>query len=324
MRGLRLNKPPPWRPDPGYSSDDYDDDGELTPEARERHMSQDERERYYAAEAYRERINIIKARAEVKIIEAAGDKAALDAVDQWFNDALERAEKQYEQRRNMPTHEDAFTAAQAALNTGLVSITAALKSVEERAATGEITALYAETEKKRLLTEARVGDSRARDLIRAYTEGALKEARALRAKAAVGDSQTILAEEALRARLMTDPRYDVENYIEEAQTFLEAGVPARAALLADIASAKGGRVPMALTRAINAALDNTVPERAQAREIETAVNDNVIAFKVARAQALADSLGQDAEGNTGTGTSEQRATASMAAKVGAYRAAQGA
>ena len=311
-----------------FGDEDRDDDGNVTAEARQdlavRRMSPSDREQYWAGEVYRQRLSVIKDRyAHDRIV--AVDAAAREAAGQKFDRALARADQRYEQatqeaaqRRSMSKHTDAFKAAQAALT----AAAADLKALDAKAESGEITERFAQTERARLHIAVRVAEGKAGDAGTAYRDEALKEARALRAAAAVGDSASVTADELLRARLMADPR-DGEAFMVEAQAMLEAGQPGRAAILAEVGAAKGARTTGDLGSAINEALDASVPDRKAAREIEQAVEADMTAFGVSRSQALAESLGTDAQGNVGNGSVSERTSASVAAKVGAFVASAG-
>ena len=287
--------------------------------------SREEQEALTYIEINRLRYQAIKEKHQA-MTALARNAADLAAANEWFDKAFEKAEEaeaqqaaQAAQRRQMSTHEQRYAAAQAALETGLQKALAAITQLDLDLAEEKILPGWHAKERARLLAEARDADAAAGKAYQQYVAGARADAARLRAQAAVGDPQAVMADELLRARLLTEP-HDGAHYADQARAMLDAGQPARAALLLEVAQAKGSRVTSDLPAEIEAALDLSVPDRKQAREIEQAVEANAAKYSVARAQALASTLGIGPSGEVGTGSLSERTSANVAAKMGAHLA----
>lgn len=253
-------------------------------------------------------------RAHIAYPVAAAEAEARRATDPDVAAGWQRIADQHK-RRIMSTK---YTAATEALK-GLADIDAAIKSVAAREATGEINLAFANHERQRLRIEASHIDANARALRDAAISESLAEARALRATAAVGTPESTTADELLRARLMAEP-YTGDRYLDQGLAMLNAGQPGRAAVLLDVARLKGATVTADVALAVEDALDAAVPERAEARKLEQAVEVEQIKYAAARAKLLAESLGETENGQIGTGQPSEQAAAARTLSLATYAA----
>lgn len=215
-----------------------------------------------------------------------------------------------------------FTAAVEKFVDGVTKGVADLAALDAQMEAGAILPKYHEAQRLAILRGIRVADGEAGDLFAAYQRETLAEARRLRALAdAERDPAQRVADELEMARLSSST-LDGDVFAEQARDVLAAGQPRRAAFLLDVAKQKGARMTDALRADVEAALDEAVPHRASAREIEAEVQDRTVEFVQIRTKALAGSLGIAPDGTLGGGSSEERTSASVASKMAAYAAGE--
>ncbi len=214
---------------------------------------------------------------------------------------------------------DKFKAALDAVTEGIAKREAELRLVNVEAAEGRITPLFAERERARLVAEIREADVKARGLLNdAVTEG-LKARNALLAKTETErDPAARMADELERARLVAS-RVDGDSFVEQASAMLEAGQPARAAFLLEVAKDKGARYTTAIEADVTAALEASDPNRQAAKIVEDEIASSMATFDVKRFAVLSSSgLGIALDGSIGNGHPEEASRASAAAKMAAF------
>jgi hypothetical protein len=229
----------------------------------------------------------------------------------------------FKERREKMARETTFEKAKDTFDAGPKQLGIALAQLEKDAADGLYPAQYVVNKRAELIRNARVTDGAASDALLAYIRDAHQEAFALRARAeATRDPARLMAEELEAQRLIAGP-IDGSDFAAQAEAMLANGQPERASMLAEVAKAKGARVSVEFARALHVALDEAIPDRTAARDIEREVEANVAAYQTSRARALASSFGIDLDGNVGDASSNARTTANIEAAMAEHMLASG-
>jgi hypothetical protein len=270
------------------------------------------------AELVRARMAWLRTRLDLDIIELGADAALRK-----FDAAMGRVEaelKAIARRRDMPDKTRIATA-----QTAVREAAAAIAAFRVEAATGMFPADFArqrEGELRFALSEAdRLANSAAAD----YDGEARQEAASLRARAeATRDPNLRIADQMERQSLVASP-LNGDELLRRAVETLAAGQPERAQMLLDAAVEKGVRSTglHAAILAVDAALDEAVPDRRAAAAIEAEVDRAGTAFAIERAKILGEvGVGLAPDGSVGRGSSSDVTRASMAAKLAAYAAGE--
>jgi hypothetical protein len=221
--------------------------------------------------------------------------------------------------RTMTKTDEMLEAAKAALYGPVAAAHAAVKSHERERE--KLPPDYYERERQRLVREAQGEDAAAMQLIAAYQAEGYAAARVLRTTAdATVDPQERLALLAEKDELRKSD-LNGEEFIAQARDALAAGFPERAKMLLGVAESKRARpAPLdTIASDVETALDEKVPDRKAARDIEKAVGDNGMRLITARLVAARDSgLGVMADGTLGSGLSGDTARADVARKMTAF------
>ncbi len=178
-------------------------------------------------------------------------------------------------------------------------------------------------EHARLVAAVRTQDSLAVQAFRQHDSERRQKAADLRLKASeAGSPNRVVADELLRSRLLAS-RERAEDLVDRAVALLRAGEPERAEFYLGIAKDKGARMTQELEMAIGDALDKD-GDRKKAREFEDGLARDAADFSTRRSTILAASVGLNAEGEAGTGSSGERASAHAASTMESYFQAQAA
>jgi hypothetical protein len=147
----------------------------------------------------------------------------------------------------------------------------------------------------------------------------LEIARLRAAAEATVEPSTRTADELERQRLVAG-RLSGDDLAAQAGAMLAAGQPRRAAMLLDAAEDKGAKMTGGLRSAVEDALDETVPQRKEAREVEAGIAAAITKIDALRLRFLAASgLGVDPQtGAAGQGSEMQLAAARVGAKLAEY------
>lgn len=240
---------------------------------------------------------------------------ALSALDR-VSEALDR-HVEAQQRRTMTKQK--FEAAMAVLTNDLAAAVAAMKQLEARKR--ELPPAYYSERHAQLKREVRIAGDRAAEAAREYQIAAVAEARRQRsaAEASIDPARRVaLMDEAQR---LADSGINAEVMLESARQMQEDGQPERAAMYLSAARRISGRPSLgqALNLDIEAALDEAIPARKAAAEIEREVESNLAALGVARKRALTEAqIGILPDGRAGTGSSEDVTRANVARKMEAF------
>lgn len=225
----------------------------------------------------------------------------------------------------MSTKASDFGIVRKALTDGPLELGRMLVAFDKEAAAGKYPADYAAAERAKIIGAIRVADGNAQLAFQDYREAAVLEARNLRLKAEAESDPVRRAAEMTETKALVDSRMSAGDLLAKAREFVVAGYPAKAAVYADAATAKGasGIDLNPITRAIDEGLDKTDPSRAMAREIEDGIEANLGEFSTSRARILAASgVGMKVDGSAGLGEPGQAAVASIEAKTAAALTAQ--
>jgi hypothetical protein len=220
----------------------------------------------------------------------------------------------------MSTAATNYAKATKALIDGPLELGRMLVAFDKEAAAGKYPADYAAAERAKIIGAIRAADGNAQLAFQDYREAAVFEARNLRIKAEAESDPVRRAAEMTETKALVESRMTAGDLLAKASEFVAAGYPAKAAVYADAATAKGatGIDVNPISRAIDEGLDKTDPTRMQAREIEDAIEANLGDFATSRARILAASgVGMKADGSTGLGEPGQAAVASIEAKTAA-------
>ncbi len=196
----------------------------------------------------------------------------------------------------------------------------ALGKIAEIEGDEKLPAAYRVSEKDRRLREVRAADQLISSAMGNWQQAAAQEADKWRASADAGvDATTRLANQMEHTALVADRR-DGSYFLGEARKLLSLGQPQRAALLFGVAQAKGTADLMIgqTGAAIEAALDEAIPDRAKASAVERLAVDKTSEFKIGRMKALSVAGGIGPSGEVGHGTQSERSTAGIAATMGDY------
>jgi hypothetical protein len=178
-------------------------------------------------------------------------------------------------------------------------------------------------DRQRILGTIRTADMVASNALRAYQREAVAEARRLRAAAEAGRDPSVRTADELEYRRLVDSRTPAEEFHRQALQALADGQPRRADVLLTVAEAKGAKLVTPTFMAVQRALDESEPKRAEARELEQSITANSVAFAEARSRLLTKyGVGLGADGLAGTGAPGQAAVSSISAKLAAQARSQ--
>lgn len=237
---------------------------------------------------------------------------ALDRVSEAL-DQLAEAQK----RRTMTRQK--YEAAIAVLTNDLTAAATAMKQLEARK--DELPPAFYVERHAQLKRAVRVAGDHAAEAAREYQIAALAEARRQRsaAEASIDPARRVaLMDEAQR---LADSGINAEVMLESAQQMYEDGQPERAAMYLSAARKISGKpsIGRTLHLDIEAALDEAIPARKAAAEVEREVESNLAALGVARKRALTEAkIGIMPDGRAGTGSSEDVTRANVARKMEAF------
>jgi hypothetical protein len=194
-----------------------------------------------------------------------------------------------------------------------------LKSLDERKE--QFPAEYYAKERARLMAGAQQGDRAVRQAFQSYVAEAASEARKLRARAEADRDPASRAAEATERAALLAGSANVADLLAQASLMVEAERPQRAAFLLSVAKERGASQIQthALSQQVEASLDTAVPQRAEARAIEDALESNFRTFTGARFKVLADAgLGIAANGDAGSGGLSEVAAANASRKLASF------
>ena len=233
----------------------------------------------------------------------------------------------HDQSRNDPSIQAFHQKARRDMTTGYrnaqdaaIEAARALVNFNARAASGEVPEGFVSRERARLVAAVRVADETALNAFREDATRRQDEASKLRLRASIiADPTARLADVAERQALAASGT-NAASFLTQASQMLAAGQPERAKFLASVAAAMGARdFTGGLDRAIEHALDQAVPDRQRAREIEDDIDRDGREFTADRFRILAAAgVGIRADGAAGTGAPGEHGSANMAAKAFDY------
>jgi hypothetical protein len=272
--------------------------------------------------------------ADLRAAEAAGEgdddktaalEAAIERYDRQLDRLVEDRSKAIEGAK-MTTAATNYANVTKAVTDGPLALARKLVAFDADAAEGKYPAEYVESTRKAMIGAIRVADGNAQLAFQDYREAAILEARNLRIKADAEVDPARRVAEMTETKMLIESRMTAGDLLAKAREFVVAGYPAKAAVYADAATAKGasGIDLNPITRAIDEGLDKTDPSRAMARDIEDGIEANLGDFATSRARILAASgVGMKVDGSTGLGEPGQAAVANIEAKTAAAMTAWG-
>jgi hypothetical protein len=219
---------------------------------------------------------------------------------------------------------EAYDAARTALPDGLAGPRAALAQATADAAAEKYGARYIADQRARAVAAAKRADEDAARQFAAAYDSSMAEARRARARAEADvDPAARLADLTERAVLA---KGDPDALAAQARAMLDADRPQRAALLLDAAADAGYRRADVgdLRSAVEEKLDEAIPERKRARDIEAAAREAADAFRAGRLRLFVESgFGVASDGSAGSGDASEVARASVSSKVAAMTEGRG-